>query len=202
MPLPASPRRKELHHRRIDLRVCEREDGLYDIEGQVLDTKAYPFRRFLCDKETAPGTPLHDIRVRLVIDADLLVHDAIASSDTTPFPVCKEATATLAPLKGLRIGTGWNSRVRQLLGGAASCTHIAELMAPMATAAIQGLSPLHRATRPVPVDAQGRPTKIDSCYAYASHRPLVKILWPEHQTPASDPPGVGGHRAGPADATP
>lgn len=147
----------------------------------------------MADEDTPPGTPLHDIRVRLAIDSDLLVHDAIAASDSTPYSLCQEAAATLAPLKGLRIGAGWNSRARLLLGGAASCTHIAEPMGPLATATIQGLIPLHRDTRPVPVDAQGRPTKIDSCYAYASHRVVVKFLWPQHHEPA---PAV------PADATP
>lgn len=188
MPLPPSPDRKELHHRQIDLRVFERADGLYEVEGQVLDTKAHSIRRVLADEDTPPGAPLHDIRVRLVIDADLLVHEVFASSDTTPFAVCKGATQSLAPLKGLRIGPGWNTRVRQLLGGAASCTHMAEMMGPLATAAIQGLSPLHRATRPVPMDAEGRPRKIDSCYAYASHGPVVEMLWPQHHQPAPVPP--------------
>lgn len=188
MPLPPASPRKELHHRSIDLRVFEREDGLFDVEGRVLDTKPRPFRRVLAQQDTPAGTPLHDIRVRLVIGADMLVHDATASSDATPFAVCKEASATLSPLKGLRIGPGWNRRVRELLGGAASCTHIAELMGPLATAAIQGLSPLRRATQPVPLDAQGRPAKIDSCYAYAGDGPVVKVLWPEHHRPAREAP--------------
>lgn len=193
MPLPDSVPRKELHHRQISLRVFEREDGLYDVEGQVLDVKSQPFRRVMSQDEWPAGAPLHDIRVRLVIDEELLVHDAVASSDTTPFPVCKEASATLAPLKGMRIGAGWNKRVRDLLGGAASCTHIAELLGPMATAAIQGLTPRHRDTRPWPVDATGRPTKIDSCYAYASHREVVKFLWPRfhHDEPAAAPAAGG-----------
>lgn len=197
MPLPDSIPRKELHHRQISLRVFEREDGLYDVEGQVLDTKSHPFRRVMAEHDSPPGTPLHDIRVRLVIDDQLLVHEALASSDTTPFPVCKEATATLEPLKGMRIGAGWNKRVRDVLGGAASCTHIAELLGPMATAAIQGLTPLFRSTRPTPVDATGRPTKIDSCYAYASHRQVVHFLWPEfHRDPlqGAQGPGVAASR--------
>lgn len=193
MPLPASPHRKELHHRQINMRVFQREDGLYDVEGQVVDTKSHPLRRVMADEDTPPGTPVHDIRVRLTIDDGMLVHDVIASSDITPFPVCKEATATLSPLIGMRIAAGWNKRVRQALGGAASCTHIAELMGPMATTAIQGLMPLMRETRPPELDANGRPTKIDSCYAYASHRMVVKFLWPQfHEVRPDSPPATGG----------
>lgn len=43
MPLSSSPRCKELHHRQIDLRAFERDDGLYDVEGQVVDTMANRF---------------------------------------------------------------------------------------------------------------------------------------------------------------
>lgn len=186
MPLPHSVQREELHHRQISMRVFKRQDGLYDVEGQVVDTKRHPFRRVLATEDTPAGTPLHDIWVRLVIDEHLLVHDVLASSDTTPFPVCKEATATLSPIKGARIGAGWNKRVREALGGAASCTHIAELLGPLATTAIQGLTPLMRSTRPAPLDANGRPTKIDSCYAYASHRVVVKHLWPQFHATGSD----------------
>jgi hypothetical protein len=185
VPLPPPAPRDKIHDRHIHLEVFQRQDGLYDVEGRVLDTKPHAFRRLMQAQDTPAGTPLHDISVRLVIDEDLVVHDLAASSDSTPYPVCREATATLAPLKGMRIGAGWNRRVREVLGGAASCTHIAELMGPLATAAIQGLTPRRRQTRPEPVDATGRPTKIDSCYAYASHQPVVKFMWPGfHQSRA------------------
>jgi hypothetical protein len=194
VPLPPPAPRDKIHDRQIQLAVFKREDGLYDVEGRVLDTKPHAFRRLMQTQDTPAGTPLHDISVRLVIDEDLVVHDLVASSDSTPYPVCREAAATLAPLKGVRIGAGWNRRVREVLGGAASCTHIAELMGPLATAAIQGLTPRRRQTRPEPVDATGRPTKIDSCYAYASHQPVVKFLWPGFHQPRGD--------AGRADDTP
>jgi hypothetical protein len=186
VPLPPPAPRGKIHDRHIHLEVFQRQDGLYDVEGRVLDTKPHAFRRLMQAQDTPAGTPLHDISVRLVIDEDLVVHDLAASSDSTPYPVCREATATLAPLKGMRIGAGWNRRVREVLGGAASCTHIAELMGPLATAAIQGLTPRRRQTRPEPVDATGRPTKIDSCYAYASHQPVVKFMWPRFHQPRAE----------------
>jgi hypothetical protein len=48
---------------------------------------------------------------------------------------------------------------------------------PLATVAFQTLSQLRQA-RPTPVDANGKPRKIDSCYAYASDREVVQRRWP------------------------
>jgi len=169
--------REELHHRQIDLRFFKRSDGLFEVEGRLVDRKTHPFRRLLHDRDTPAGTPLHDIVVRLVLDDTLLVHDASAALSATPFDVCRGAANTLAPLQGLRIGAGWNKRVRELLGGAASCTHIVELLGPMATTAYQGIAP-QRLARMTQEGSDEHRTKIDSCYSYASHREVVAKLWP------------------------
>lgn len=44
MPLPESPNRTELHFRRIVMRGYRRDDGLYEIDGRVVDTKTNPMR--------------------------------------------------------------------------------------------------------------------------------------------------------------
>ena len=56
-----------------------------------------------------------------------------------------------------------------------------ELLLPMATAAFQTLAPV-RLSRPPKLDAQGRPLKIHSCYAYAATREVVQRLWPKFHT--------------------
>ena len=167
--------RKELHHRQLDIRFFQRSDGLFEVEGRLLDRKTHPFRRVLHDRDTPAGAPLHDILVRLVVDESLLVHDASAILAASPFEICRGAANTLAPLKGLRIGAGWNKRVRELLGGAASCTHIMELLGPMATTVYQGLAP-QRLARLAQGGIDEHKSKIDSCYAYASHREVVARL--------------------------
>jgi hypothetical protein len=169
--------RRELHHRQIDLRFFERADALYEIEGRVLDRKAHPFRRVLQDEDTPAGAALHDITVRLVIGKDLVVREALASMAATPFSACRGAVNTLEPLLGLHIGPGWNKRVRELLAGAASCTHIAEILGPMATAVHQGLAP-QRLAYLRQQGSEASQTKVDSCYAYAADREVVARLWP------------------------
>jgi hypothetical protein len=173
--------RTELHHRQIDIRFFRRSDGLYEVEGRLLDRKSQAFRRALQDSETPAGTPLHDITVRLVVDENSLVHDASASYSAAPFALCSQAAQTLEPLKGLRVGAGWNKRVRELLGGAASCTHIVELLGPMASTVHQGFAPRRVARMGEPGNEEHK-SKVDSCYSYGRDREVVARMWPHLTT--------------------
>ncbi len=181
MPLSPTVDRKEVHQRQIVMKAYRRSDGLYDIEGRVVDTKSEPFLSPLAQAERKPGEPVHDIWVRLVIDEWFEIKDVAASSDTTPFVVCTHAPPSLNALVGAKIGAGWSKLVREKLKGAAGCTHMMELLGPMATTAYQALWPV-TSKRPPPVDVNGRPTKIDSCFAYASNKEIVAHIWPEHYT--------------------
>jgi hypothetical protein len=125
--------------------------------------------------------------VRVTIDDDFVVHDAVAVTDHSPFSMCPEAAGPMTALKGLRIGAGWNAEVRRRLGGAKGCTHLVELLGPLATTAYQSLVHV-RLSKPDVVDETGRPVKIDSCYAYASQRDLVRDRWPEFYTGPSMSP--------------
>ncbi len=178
MPLPPSVPRDELHLRRIELTGYRRHDGLYDIEARMVDTKKSEIK--LLDGRRLPaGEALHDMSVRIVVDEALTVVDIVASTDASPFGICREATDTLQTMKGLKIAHGWSQAVRERLSGRKSCTHLAELLGPLATVAFQTLSHV-RLAKPAAVDAKGRPLKIDTCYAYASDREVVQRLWPAH----------------------
>ena len=45
MPLSTSAPRQLMHNRAIECRGYQREDGLWDIEGHLVDTKTYPTPR-------------------------------------------------------------------------------------------------------------------------------------------------------------
>ncbi|WP_020656119.1 DUF2889 domain-containing protein [Massilia niastensis] len=175
MTLPDPEPREALHRRSIELRGFRRDDGLYDVEARLVDTKSEDF--FVDGGRIVPcGEPVHDMAVRLVVDEDLLVRQIFASTDATPYAICPEAAGTLQCLTGLRIGPGWSTAVRERLAGAKGCTHLTELLKPLATVAYQTLWPVRSAR---PADA-GRPAKIDSCFAYSSKRELVRRRWPEY----------------------
>ncbi len=175
--------REEIHRRQLDLRFFCRSDGLYEVEGSLLDTKSTDFERPLAQAPTPAGTPVHDMTLRLVLDANLQVVDVAAYMRTTPFAVCTGATQTFGVLKGLRIGPGWNAKVRELLRGNATCTHLRELLAPMATTALQGTAQARIARMKDPGHAFEHEAKVDSCYAYAANRDVVARLWPHLHRP-------------------
>jgi hypothetical protein len=173
--------REELHFRRIDMRGWRRSDGLYEIEGRVTDRKPHAFTSPNGTKVVPANEPIHDMGVKLVFDTDMLVHDVSAFTSSAPYDDCFSAGQTLQALKGMRIAGGWSSEVRRRLGGAQSCTHLMEILIPMATAAYQSLT-MVRMGRPDVFDANGKPVKVDSCYAYASDRGVVMRRWPNFYT--------------------
>jgi hypothetical protein len=180
MQLPPAEPRRELHLRRIELRGYVRLDGLYDIEAHLVDTKTDEIT-VGSGRVIAPGQPIHDMAVRLVIDQDLRVVDVVAATDAAPHDICPEATRTLQSLQGLRIGPGWSKAVAERLAGRKGCTHLTELLKPLATVAFQTLWKV-REQRAAVTDASAKPGKVDSCYAYASDRELVRRRWPIHYT--------------------
>lgn len=182
MPLSPPSARREIHDRVISLKAFARDDGWFDVEAHLVDVKPFPFQRLLAPQPAPAGAALHDLWVRLVLDGDYVVQAVEAASDITPFPVCKEAETTLSVLVGQRVGAGWTRIVKERLAGAKGCTHLAEMLLPLATTALQGIRGLRPEER-ASVDAQGRPHKLDSCYAYATHRDVVKMVWPEHYQP-------------------
>ena len=178
MPLIQSVDRREIHTRTIEVRAFARDDGLFEVEARLIDTKPFAFWRAAHDAATPPGAPLHDISIRLTLDKALVVLAIEASSDTTPFAICKEAEATLAPLVGERIASGWSTKVKNSLRGSQSCTHLMEMLITMATPALQGIRGLAR-ERKID-DSKLGAGKLDSCYAYSSERAVIKMHWPEH----------------------
>jgi len=165
------------------MQTYAREDGLYDVEARLVDRKPFPFRRMSSPEPLPAGQALHDLWIRMTVDEDCVVRDIVAASDTTPWQLCKEATSTLRVLIGERIARGWSVKVKERLRGAASCTHLMEMLLPMATTALQGI----RGMRPESSRIAGTDVpheKIDSCFAYGRDRQVVKMLWPQHSCAA------------------
>ena len=187
MPLSNPVKRQHIHTREVRCLGYQRDDGLWDIEGRITDTKTYSFENR--DRGTVgAGLPIHDMRVRLTIDDDLKVLKAEASTDSSPFMICPQIAHAVEKLEGLTIGKGWTKSVRDRLGGTAGCTHITQLLTgPLATAAYQTIIPRRMHARQ---DKGGEPNRdvaspprlINTCHAFSSDGPVVKRQWPEHYT--------------------
>ena len=111
----------------------------------------------------------------MTVSPDLEVVALEAVSDATPYDVCPEAAASLQTVVGMKIGSGWTYTIKRRLVGAASCTHLAEMLIAMGTAAYQTVVPYNRLNGRE-TEGFGLEKKVDSCYAYAAERPLMKLI--------------------------
>ena len=166
-----------------------------EVQGRVTDSKPHEFKAPNGPRVVAAGGALHDMEVTLTFDTDMLVHAARATTFAAPYASCQGGPPTLQTLKGLRIAAGWGTEVRKRLGGAQSCTHLMELLLPMATMALQTLS-MFRMARPDIINTVGKPVKIDSCLAYSSKGSLVKEKWPAFYTAEVEEGGDAGSGKG------
>lgn len=178
MPLSRPARRDHIHSREVRCRGYRREDGLWDIEGELIDTKTYSFANLDRDGINA-GEPIHHMRIRLTLDDELAVQACEAATDAGPFDLCPAITPSFAALAGLRIGPGWRKAVMQKMGGVAGCTHLTELLlGPLTTAALQTIGPAR--ARRQEATADGRPPPIlDTCHALARDGDVVRRHWPQ-----------------------
>jgi hypothetical protein len=169
-----------MHRRQVECIGYRRDDGLWDIEGHLVDTKSYDLKDL--DHGPAPaGHPLHEMWLRLTVDDDLNVVAVEACTVWAPYNMCGEITPNFQALKGLAIKAGWTQKTRELLGGTKGCTHLLELLGPMATTAFQTIYPL-RARREHENGNRKRPGLLDSCHAWASDSPVVAKRFPMFYT--------------------
>ncbi len=189
MPLSAPAPREHLHTRQVECRGFRRVDGLWDIEGHMTDRKTYSFPSDERGEVTA-GTPVHDMWIRLTLDDKFSIHAIEAVTDASPFNLCPAITPNFQRLVGLSIGPGFTGRMRERLGGVEGCTHLVELMGPLATTAFQTIFSAKERERPesanggapAPDRPRKRPRLIDTCHAFASDSPVTKRIWPEFYT--------------------
>jgi hypothetical protein len=155
MPLPPpSAERRHIHTRRIVCEAFERSDGLWEVDANMVDTKTHDTER------GRAGQPLHDMWVRLTLDTDFVIRDVASAMNAYPNATCPMAVDPMRGLIGVRIGAGWQQDVRKHIGGALGCTHLRELLAPMATTAMQAMGHVLR-SRGTGRPRQGKGT----CYA-------------------------------------
>jgi hypothetical protein len=175
MPLSEPAKRNLLHTRAITLHGYEREDGQFDIEAEITDTKSYEFT--VGHRDVKIGDPLHHMRARLTVDEMLTITAAEAVTEAGPFAICPGGADSFGLLVGLTIKSGFIKAANERLGGPVGCTHIRELLQQMATVAFQTTYPV-RAKRESEAPS-AKPRLLNTCFAYADTRDVVKARWPE-----------------------
>jgi hypothetical protein len=181
MPLSPPAPRQLRHTRAIECCGYEREDGLWDIEGHLVDTKTYATTARDTGRARQPGEAVHNMWLRLTIDLDLVIHAAEAVTDSGPYTPCGDITPNFKALQGLSIGPGWRKNMLERVGGVKGCTHLVELLGPLATTAFQATNRArekHNAGKTV----TKRPYQINACHMYKDDGPAVKERWPNFYT--------------------
>lgn len=171
--------REPLHMRRIEFHAFRRGDGLFEVEARLTDCKPYDFELPSNQRTVPANAPIHDLGVRVVFGRDMRVHAVHPVARAYPYRDCAHGGDALQALVGLRIGPGWSKALRTQLPASENCTHLKEMLSGLATVAYQAMASerreLFETTTP-----DGRPGKVDSCYAYGAARELVLRRWPSH----------------------
>jgi hypothetical protein len=181
MPLSQTAPRKLIHTRAIECKGYEREDGLWDIEARLTDTKTVRHTRHHGGRERNPGEPVHDLWLRLTIDLDMKIVDAEAVTDEGPYPHCGQITPNFKTLAGLTIGPGWRREIAARVGGVKGCTHLVELLGPLGTTAFQATNRA-RMARNADRPATKKPYQLNSCHVYKDDSAAVLERWPQFYT--------------------
>ena len=164
--------REALHSRSIEIRGYKREDGLYDIEGHLVDTKPYDFK--LAAGVRPAGEAIHGMWLRITVDRNLHIVDAAAAMDAMPYVgYCSDIVPAYRKLIGLAIRAGYHQRVKELFAGVRGCTHVSELASALATAAYQTMAGQRLQ------DPSQKPFQLDRCHALDVTKPAVAKFYPK-----------------------
>lgn len=189
-PAPATSRTLK-HRRSIDVEVYARDDGLWEAEARLVDVR--PRDVAMSEGLRPAGTPIHDLRLRVVVDTALNIVAAGSESVWVPYRrSCGEHAEAYGRLVGLNLARGFRRAVAERVGGVQGCTHLTELAQVLPTAVIQAFAGEVIDTRG---DADRKPFQIDRCHARRSDGEVVRVHHPrwyrqpgaknsEHNSPA------------------
>lgn len=178
MPLSSPAPRIQQHTRTVTCKGFKRQDGLWDIEGYLVDIKDHDISSKERNNGQIPaGEPIHDMALRITVDLELNILDAEATMDFTPFQHCHAIAPAYKKLIGLQIKPGFTRQTKALFGGIEGCTHLLELLGPIATAAYQATYQ-ERETEENWRPGSPLPAVMNTCHSWSQTSPVVKKHWP------------------------
>ena len=179
MPLPAPNRpRKPLHNRSIQVHSFEREDGLWDIEAELIDYKSYDYSRSSGAVQKA-GQYFHHMHLRVTIDRSFTILEAVAAYDAAPYgDECTAIAPDYADLVGMNLLKSFRQQIKDRYGRTAGCTHITELATVLPTAAVQTMANQRRVAAD-PTKPAKRPFQLEGCHALRLDGLVAKEHYPK-----------------------
>ena len=182
VPVP----RQLIHTRDVRTRGFLREDGLWDLEGELLDEKTYTYD----DRERgrlAAGSPMHLMRARLTVDHELKIHAAEVDMAAIPFLRCAGAADPAKGLIGKSLERGFGRAIEETMGHTSGCTHVRYLILALANTAYQTISAYREQFMPelgTPKAPDGeRPFFLNQCRTWDEKGEVVARFLPRFHQP-------------------
>src|SRR5690606_32541213 len=89
LPLPAPAARTPMHTRRVTYQGFRRDDGLWDVEGELHDSKPFEFD-LRGEGRWAPGEPVHHMHLRVSFDDAMVIRAIDVALDAVPHGTCPQ----------------------------------------------------------------------------------------------------------------
>lgn len=175
MPLsPPKCARQKAHIRQVTVEGYRRDDGMLELDACLRDTKAQDYQ--LASGVRRAGDPVHEMRVRITIDADFNIIDAEACSDWVPYAGgCDTIGPAYRQLVGLNLVRGFRRTVSEMFADVRGCSHLTELLLSLPTAAIQTFATFRRDNE----ESAEKPFQLDKCHALESSGETVRRYYPK-----------------------
>ena len=166
--------RRLVHTREIKTQAFAREDGFWDLEASLLDTKAKDFA--LASGVRAGGDPIHHMFLLVTIDERFNVVGAQARTESVPYPgYCNRIEPEYQKLVGLNLLKDFRSDVKRLFSGVLGCSHLTELCSVLPTVAIQAFAGEVIHVRDGQKESSlSMPFQLNRCHALRTDQEVVK----------------------------
>lgn len=167
-----------MHTRTIKVQSYAREDGLWDLEAELIDFKGYdlPIRD---GGVFEAGRHVHHMHLRITIDPTFDVVAAEAAYDAAPYGrYCTAIDADYGDLVGMNLLKNFRNTVKERFGRTAGCTHMTELTNVLPTAAVQTMANQRR----LDSGSGKRPFQLDGCHALDTAGAVALQYYPKWYT--------------------
>jgi len=171
------------HERTITIATYPAGDDKVIVEGRLVDRRLKDY--YLVTGEKRPAGDIHHMIIRLLVEiAGFTIEDVEVELAAVPRDECNDVLETLDVIKGEKITKGFSDRMKSLLGGTKSCTHLLTLLIAMGPAALQGVFS-SRAQKPMEmasfISDPGRArffmkTLLNTCLVWREDGPAMKRL--------------------------
>jgi len=174
MGLFGKPKGKKYHTRTIEVNTYEYDDQRLAVEGCLADHRLQEFHSAKGVKRP-PGI-LHQMIIHLLVNKTTLkIEDLHVEMPAVPREECLETINSLEPVKGLKITSGFTSKVKTLVGSGKGCQHLVELLTSMGSSTIQGYAAYKLQGSPGFISDMIN-MLVNTCWTWRAEGPLINFI--------------------------